>query len=131
MSFASDLEKFAQKTQRNIDEVIRASIISMGTQVVYMSPVDTGRFRGNWHVSIDILDRTIFADVDPSGQQTIAEISAGISDFEAGQIAYLTNNLPYAQVLEYGYSKQAPGGMVRLTVARFQSTINEAVRNIK
>jgi hypothetical protein len=39
------------------------------------------------------------------------------------------NNLPYAVPLEYGHSKQAPGGMVRITLARFQQIVDEAIRN--
>lgn len=32
---------------------------------------------------------------------------------------FLTNNLPYIERLERGWSKQAPTGMVALTVAEF------------
>ncbi len=39
------------------------------------------------------------------------------------------NNLPYAIALEYGHSDQAPGGMVRITQARFQQIVEEAIRN--
>ena len=41
----------------------------------------------------------------------------------AGDVIYLTNNLPYAVPLEEGYSKQAPAGMVALTVQDFQSVV--------
>jgi hypothetical protein len=42
---------------------------------------------------------------------------------EAGSIFYLTNNLPYGERLEYGYSKQAPSGMVRITLAEYEKIL--------
>jgi hypothetical protein len=38
-----------------------------------------------------------------------------------GQTIFITNSLPYAQRLEYGWSKQAPLGVVRITAVEFQS----------
>ena len=43
----------------------------------------------------------------------------------------LTNNLPYAQRLEYGWSQQAPQGFVRVNVSRFQQLINEEANKVK
>ncbi|CAI8733606.1 Prophage PssSM-02 [Pseudomonas sp. IT-P44] len=88
-----------------------------------------GRFRANWHLSIDVVENVTFDEVDPGGQETIAALVSAVSDFTAGQTAYLINNLPYAIPLEYGHSKQAPAGMVRITVARFQQIVDDAIRN--
>jgi len=88
-----------------------------------------GRFRANWHLSIGVVENVTFDEVDPSGTETIAALVAAISDFTAGQMVYLINNLPYAIPLEFGHSKQAPSGMVRVTVARFQQIVQEAIRN--
>ena len=45
----------------------------------------------------------------------------------AGNVVYLTNNLPYAQRLEYeGWSKQAPAGMVRVNMARIADIMKES-----
>ncbi|QLL16529.1 hypothetical protein [Pseudomonas chlororaphis] len=88
-----------------------------------------GRFRSNWHLSIDVVENVTFDEVDPDGQETIAALVSAVSDFTAGQVAYLINNLPYAIPLEFGHSTQAPSGMVRVTVARFQQIVQEAIRN--
>ncbi|MEO8641846.1 hypothetical protein [Pseudomonas sp.] len=88
-----------------------------------------GRFRANWHLSINVVENVTFDEVDPGGQETIAALVSAVSDFTAGQTAYLINNLPYAIPLEYGHSQQAPGGMVRITVARFQQIVDDAIRN--
>lgn len=131
MSFAKDLEKFAQKTQRSMDQVVRGTLLTMGKNIILASPVDSGRFRSNWHVTFDIPDSVTFETVDRSGAATIAQVTAAMSDFELGQVAFFINNLPYAIPLEYGHSKQAPGGMVRIETARFQAAVRDAVRNIK
>ncbi len=88
-----------------------------------------GRFRGNWMFSIGAPDGSITDEVDPSGAKSMARIRDGAIEFQAGQTAYITNSLPYAIPLEFGHSTQAPGGMVRITVARFQQIVLEAIRN--
>ncbi|SEQ28619.1 hypothetical protein SAMN03159444_01421 [Pseudomonas sp. NFACC02] len=88
-----------------------------------------GRFRGNWMFSIGTPDNTTTEEVDPSGRKSTARIVDGAIEFKAGDTAYITNSLPYAIPLEFGHSQQAPGGMVRITVARFQQIVLEAIRN--
>ena len=88
-----------------------------------------GRFRGNWMFSIGSPDSGTTEEVDPNGTKSTARIVAGALEFKAGEIAYITNSLPYAIPLEFGHSTQAPGGMVRITVARFQQIVLEAIRN--
>ena len=88
-----------------------------------------GRFRGNWMFSIGSPDSGTTEEVDPNGTKSTARIVAGALEFKAGEIAYITNSLPSAIPLEFGHSTQAPGGMVRITVARFQQIVLEAIRN--
>lgn len=88
-----------------------------------------GRFRGNWQFSIDTPADGELDTIDPSGNATVAALRAQVSGLTIGQTAYIVNNLPYAIPLEYGHSKQAPHGMVRVTLANFQRIVDEAIRN--
>jgi hypothetical protein len=88
-----------------------------------------GRFRGNWQFSIDAPVTGELDRIDRSGNETIAELKAQVAALTVGQTAYIVNNLPYAIPLEYGHSTQAPGGMVRVTLARFKAIVEEAVRS--
>ncbi|QAY87223.1 hypothetical protein [Pseudomonas arsenicoxydans] len=88
-----------------------------------------GRFRGNWQFSIDTPADGVLDQIDPSGNVSVAVLRTQVQSLSIGQTAYLVNNLPYAVPLEYGHSKQAPGGMVRITLARFQQIVDEAIRN--
>ena len=88
-----------------------------------------GRFRGNWMFSIGSPDTSTVDQVDPGGSRSMARIVNGALHFNAGETAYITNSLPYAILLEYGHSTQAPNGMVRITLANFQKIVEEAIRN--
>lgn len=91
-----------------------------------------GRFRGNWTVSIGAPSTTATDDIDPQGKQTIEKGSSALAGFTPGLPIYIMNSLPYAVRLEYeGWSKQAPAGMVRVSVAEFQQVVGEAVQSIK
>ncbi|HCN47078.1 MAG TPA: hypothetical protein DIT18_16665 [Pseudomonas sp.] len=88
-----------------------------------------GRFRGNWQFSIDSPAIAELDRIDPSGNETLADLIAQVQALTIGQTAYIVNNLPYAVPLEYGHSTQAPGGMVRVTLANFRRIVDEATRN--
>lgn len=91
-----------------------------------------GRFRGNWQFTIGTPASGEVDAIDPAGAETLSKIIAGVGNLEAGEVAYIVNNLPYAIPLEHGHSHlQAPNGMVRVTVERFQSIVSEVVERRK
>jgi hypothetical protein len=128
-NFGLQLAEFAEQAKEAVDASLREVVIEIGNSLIRMSPVDTGRFRGNWQFSIDTPAGGTLADLDPTGTETLARLTGDSILFKAGETAYIVNNLPYAIPLEYGHSDQAPGGMVRITLARFQRIVDEAIRN--
>ena len=88
-----------------------------------------GRFRGNWQFSIGTPAEGTLDQVDPAGGVTLATLRLQVQALTAGETAYIVNKLPYGIRLEYGHSTQAPGGMGRITLARFQQIVDEATRN--
>jgi len=51
--------------------------------------------------------------------------------YDGTQDIYLLNSLPYVRRIEYeGWSSQAKAGMVRITVAEFQTFVDKAVRSL-
>ncbi len=91
--------------------------------VVGRSPVDTGRFRGNWQVVSDPAAAKPSATVDKEGSATIAAgdaaIAAAVAADPHGRIC-IANPLRYAGLIEYGSSKQAPLGVVEITAAEVE-----------
>lgn len=143
MSFADDVKRFAQKAGRSLDATVRGVEMRLFRAVIKDSPVGDpsqwkspappgyvgGRFRGNWQASIG---SPAVGELDRRDEEsTISEMEAFVSALKGGRVTFLSNNLPYAMPLEYGHSKQAPGGMVRKNVARFQRLVNEEARKNK
>jgi hypothetical protein len=128
-SFALQLAQFAEQAKEAVDASLREIVIELGNSLIRMSPVDTGRFRGNWQFSIDAPATGTLTTLDPTGAEATARLAGDSILFKAGETAFIVNNLPYAIPLEYGHSDQAPEGMVRITQARFQQIVLEAIRN--
>lgn len=124
-TFSDDLAKFEAKTSGKLDLAIRKISLELFSRVILRSPVDTGRFRGNWQVQIGSVPNGTLSLEDKSGQATISKATASAAGVEAGDIIYLVNNLPYANKLEQGHSTQAPAGMVALSVQEFRAIANE------
>lgn len=117
-TFALDLSKAIEKAKDQAELVVRKTAFNLFKLVIDKSPVDTGRFRGNWNPSIGSPDLSISDVTDKTGASTESRVSAVIAQYKlSDQSIYLTNNLPYAMRLEEGWSqKQAPNGMVRLSI---------------
>jgi hypothetical protein len=49
----------------------------------------------------------------------------------AGHTIYIVNNLPYANALENGHSKQAPSGMVKVTLQEFPGIVSAAAQEVR
>lgn len=129
MTFSSDLNRIIKKTNGKFDRLFRYVTIEALSSVVRLSPVDTGRFRGNWQVSANQPKSGVKDSSDRSGAITIGLGSSAANKLQAGQTSYVVNNLPYANRLENGWSQQAPQGMVKRTAKRLKRNIqNEAKR---
>jgi hypothetical protein len=90
--------------------------------------VDTGRLRGNWFATIGAPSNAVTETVDNDGRATIARARPAI-DKAPGKQWWLTNNLPYAMLIEDGSSKiKAPAGMVRVTAENVRANVREAAR---
>lgn len=129
-SFAATLQQFADQAKADMDEVFRKVVIEIGSSVIRLSPVDTGRFRGNWQLTIDAPASASLDNYDKEGHETIAQLVSDAQPLTFGQTAYIVNNLIYAIPLEYGHSQQALAGMVRITRERFQDIVAQAIREV-
>lgn len=122
--FAINLEKLANElTDELMLKVTKKIALQALGGVVRKSPVDTGRFRGNWNVSIGEPNWTTTFEVDKSGPATIARGEEVITSIPPYRVIWIANGLPYARRLETGWSKQAPLGVVAITAAEIQSTL--------
>ena len=131
MSFALDVSKFVEKAKKNPEKVMRQVSIKLFSAIIKASPVDTGRFRMNWTASGGIPASGITDATDKSGNIAIGNATSFVLKATDWHEFTLANNLPYAQRLEYGWSQQAPAGVVRTNVSLFQQLINEEANKVK
>ena len=133
--FADQVKKWEKKTADKLDLATRQIALQIFSRIIIKSPVNTGRFRGNWQVAIgsaptgtdDAAEFPAGDAVDVKGPIYYAKLSGGEATLfgaKAGDTIYFANNLPYARRLEEGYSQQAPAGMVALTIQEFQSVVS-------
>jgi hypothetical protein len=135
-TFSLGLDAFVQKTKANADTVVRQASLSVLSSVVKRSPVDTGRFRGNWQTTVaNPATGTLERDDkgvkgSPPGPEVYSSALNALAGTKAGETVWIVNNLPYAQRLENGWSDQAPTGMVRLTVNEFEKYVKDATAQL-
>jgi hypothetical protein len=128
-NFELDIARFVAKANGNVNLVIRKIALDIFSRVIQKTPVDTGRLRGSWTVSIGAIAAGNIA-LDKSGSATIARATAATLNLKAGDVVYLTSNVIYARALEYGHSKQAPAGMIRTTLQEFPQVVAKAASEV-
>lgn len=127
LSFEQQIKRIIDNREGVTREIFAASAIQIAEKLITRTPVDTGRARGNWNASIDRADSS-------TGQRSegaaLSKATATTAELELGDTFHLTNGLPYIYRLEYGWSKQAPAGMVRISVDEFNAALREVINRV-
>jgi hypothetical protein len=114
-AFNESIKDFAKKHAREeVLTFIRKIAFEGLRRLVMKTPVDTGRARGNWQVSINEDTDKALDTKDKSGNSTIEKGKHKIDKMGLG-VCYVTNNVEYIEELERGHSRQAPAGMLAVT----------------
>jgi hypothetical protein len=80
------------------------------------TPVDTGRAKGNWQLGIDQVPLGETGRNDKSGNATKAKATQNLGALRGTKrfhAVYITNNVPYIEVLERGFYRGRNGRLVR------------------
>lgn len=128
--FTLDIKNFVEKAKKNPETVARQVSFKLFSAVIKASPVDTGRFRMNWQTAGAVTPSGTIDGTDKGGAAAIGDAASYIFAASDWNEFTLTNNLPYAERLEYGWSNQAPQGMVRVNVARFNTLLEEEAAKV-
>lgn len=149
--FQLDLRAFAAKAREGAGDVITKTVIDVGAHVVEKTPVGNpsewenpnaapegyvgGRARANWQYGLNNAPAGTLDKIDTSdkGRRTAGELEVDV--LTVGQpfgVHYIVNNLPYIRRLEFdAWSKQAPAGMVGITVIKFREFIAKNIEDVK
>ena len=108
---------FSQKDLEDLAEAeIKQLIGTIFRSAVKLSPVYTGAFRASWRVSFNEAREDVTAGFIPQAPIRGAAFRWP-RGFKLGDDIIISNNQPYAERLENGWSKQAPYGVLQLSVA--------------
>jgi hypothetical protein len=124
--------------ERQVEQLLRATVLATDRKLKERSPVDTGRFRFSWQIgqnTTGIYDAGPQQPSNPSSKTRTSPPSSpapplarGVNytpTFEKlGNVYSVHNNLPYAESLAQGHSSQAPAGWVDLTAREMQRFVD-------
>lgn len=117
----NDLRDCSEMYIRNVIEHIAEEIVSH-------TPVASGQTRANWQLSFDSLGEGMCScDKDPVGDITVAKMTEALRAFTLGDRVYISNSVPHIIMLENGYSKQAPGGILAVVLRETEQLLNGGI----
>lgn len=153
LTFQADIERFAALTGGKIDEVLGAVAVALHGKLAERTPYRSGRARASWNIKEgDSADTSVAPELpgnllDASMAEVLAarryydaiyeqkhayvpsEINIRIDGKDVGGIDVITisNNLNYIELLNAGYSKQAPAAFFELTVGSMELFIESEI----
>lgn len=124
--FGQALSNLGERVGNNAQQVFKKAVFMFLQQVAMRTPVDTGRARAGWQLTADNTSDY----VPPPGDYSDYDISAIPNVPNAVSFYCISNNVEYILALEDGHSKQAPAGMIALTMAEFADYFNAAAKSM-
>lgn len=130
-NFAAAIGQWAAEREEDLDEITVKSVLELRSRLIVNSPVDTGRFRGNWQYGVSTAPQGELAVEGTSESPAPPPPAPSITGRAFGFVHYLVNNLPYAARLEDGYSGQAPRGIVALRIQEWPQIVAAAAASVR
>lgn len=120
--------KATELVHGSIDKIVRGIALEGLGRIIDKTPVDEGTARANWNTTVGApntaADETKTIEDTGAALETGASTIAGASPAQGDRI-FVANGLPYIEALEHGHSRQAPNGMVDLTIAELQPLVDQ------
>lgn len=115
-----------------LEKLLRVTVLETDSKLKLQSPVDTGRFRVSWQIGMNAAN----GEPMPEGSYGAGITPPKGSNYQPGQEKLgnyysVHNNLPYAEPLAQGHSKQAPAGWVDRTAREMQRFVDTNWEQIK
>lgn len=117
---AGDIRRVSRMMRNQVDDFLRALTLETDRRLVLRTPVDKGRARGNWNITMGAPDFSTTDRVNKAGIPATPGHVKALLGSNIRRSIFIVNGLPYVPRLEFGWSKQAPNGMVRITAAEMR-----------
>lgn len=110
--------QFGVQVEKELEMRTKQITLYLLQQLIFLSPVDQGAYRGNHIVTINGKDYSYDESItDPGGRTVMADGEKSIADIQDAFVEItIQNNLPYGEALEDGHSDQAPIGVYGVAV---------------
>jgi len=132
------LDKSQNLTLAQYNKALRITGIKVWGDIIRITPVDTGRTRGGWFVGLNVSDQIGEGNKNKGPGYVAKELPEDL----VSQKVFLYNNLPNIIKLEFGgygpentektnsqgFSKQAPKGMVRVSLLNWGPTLQKVFK---
>ena len=140
--FKIDWDKAEVKIKKASEKAVRAAALQLFSTIILRTPVGNpslwkspapsnyrgGALRGNWQATLGSPATSKLDTIDSNGGKTVRAASAVVNNYTLKQTMYLTNNLPYAQVIEDGSHTTQPSGMVKTSLQDFNQALAKAAK---
>jgi hypothetical protein len=115
---------------QQMEKLLRSTVLETDGLVKSKSPVDTGRFRFGWQVGENAAGSTPPPPGNYSGIPPMRAYNYQAGQERIGNIYSVHNNLPYAEPLADGSSKQAEPGWIQGIAKDVQTRVQTAASRI-
>ena len=127
------IHEFNIKAMAKSHDKILSAFTGLTRDIKRDTAADTGRLKNNWFPSVN---KGSNETTESTSDQVMARVEA--LRFKLGDTLYFTNNLPYAEKIEFGlypspsktgktvggYSVKSPQGMCRKNVIKWEKYFN-------
>lgn len=122
------IAEFIRLLKAENDAIMKDATGRVSNALVRFTPVDTGEAVADWDVRVNGDPGDPKHQPDPSRRVTRQRLQEEIAKVQYGDYVIFDNDDPVAVRLEFGYSKKAPQGMVRLTARKWRGFVRGAAR---
>lgn len=153
-TFTAKLKAKSEAALQKVELTRQRAITKLGDRVIDATPVGApetwakggasavaagyqpGHMKANWQTSVGIPITTEITDgntpyagpSDVSGALSKDNLRSNLGSGDC--TIHITNNVPYAGVIENGRSQQAPSGMVKLAAADWKNIVHQAAQEV-
>ena len=131
MGFDENWHVATVKASKNVETIVRESAKKLFSKIILDTPIDTGELKGDWSASLLKPNTSPTGSLDLVGYTTIASVNSELASFQMGQTIFLSNTKQYAYTVEFGSSRQAPTGMLRVNAIRWSNIVNSTATEYK
>lgn len=139
MTYAQDIAKVKAGIDKLAANSLRVTALEAHRQVTQQTPVGNpslwkgkapsgyvgGQARSNWFMNIGAARTDTTTDTNFAN---IAQADAIVPNIQQTDTVHITNNLPYIERLNDGWSTQAPANFVQSAVMGAKAKINELIK---